>query len=818
MFYFTEIKDLQDTYNSLVSEVQAILDEHAHRHAQQAYLSAASPPIQPQPRSASPSFLSGLAIRGRGRSNTNPSATPPVIPSQRPSMDESSTSSHGQPLPYKELASRFYTINSKYRLSWECAELLIELGGAGGGDANGNANTKTGAGGNAGEVTSAPATSNTPTPSMQQAQASQTRGKSRERAITLAGDEEKPSSLNTFLSQQNQPASSTHPPLASPPSFAQSNSHPSASWRASTGRHDLSHRQLFLLREMLNNSHAVVSSTSHLRGSNDDDGAAGAGDDSQQSIPEDTIPRRIPLAVQSLQAVHMTANPTNVNVNRDWRWGDARNSTITLPSEEDGGGVQRGGRSRQQEEKEAKRKSSRMGMAGFRDMLKSLRRGSSAAESRPGSASGGGGTTGFFAHSTTSLSTQSSVGSKERGRHRYPHPKLPHPAPPPPPMGQSQSSQGRRRAKTAGEPDSMRSSKTAQATLSTGLGLGKASSSFGVGAGKASPRRPSLASIFRIGGAKNRSGNPPTDNEGSDNAYSASPPPPPSATTMASPTTDNDADNEGRSEDSSHSHGSGFVGGGAGPYGGGGSSTGEEDWDQMDSASDLDAAARAMGIRVGMDGGATVRGASSSKLQKNRKGRSPYLQRDMFDSPPPPPLPVNSTSPTSSSGQPLSPHSIVAKRSFNNSQSSLAVYQTHQGSPLASSHIPARTTRLSNVDEHQDDRPPTLTAQQPRTQTRPSSSRSNLAPRFSSNVNSKTASVRSTGPPLNLATTMTSPLPISAMALPLADPMKLAMTPENIKPLLENAKEVHARLEECIAEVRILLGRGSSQVNAPAAV
>jgi hypothetical protein len=31
------------------------------------------------------------------------------------------------------------------------------------------------------------------------------------------------------------------------------------------------------------------------------------------------------------------------------------------------------------------------------------------------------------------------------------------------------------------------------------------------------------------------------------------------------------------------------------------------------------------------------------------------------------------------------------------------------------------------------------------------------------------------------------------------------MTPENIKPLLENAKEVQARLGHCIAELRALI-------------
>ena len=33
--------------------------------------------------------------------------------------------------------------------------------------------------------------------------------------------------------------------------------------------------------------------------------------------------------------------------------------------------------------------------------------------------------------------------------------------------------------------------------------------------------------------------------------------------------------------------------------------------------------------------------------------------------------------------------------------------------------------------------------------------------------------------------------------------LKLAMAPENIKPLVENAKGVHVRLVECIAEIRV---------------
>ncbi|KAJ7822320.1 hypothetical protein B0H14DRAFT_2252938, partial [Mycena olivaceomarginata] len=86
---------------------------------------------------------------------------------------------------------------------------------------------------------------------------------------------------------------------------------------------------------------------------------------------------------------------------------------------------------------------------------------------------------------------------------------------------------------------------------------------------------------------------------------------------------------------------------------------------------------------------------------------------------------------------------------------------------------PARATRLSNVEEHTDGKS-TAKAESP------------LAQLFSrSRLGGKTGSVRSMPP--------TPPDP------------KLAMTPENIKPLLENAREVHARLSDCIAEIRSLV-------------
>jgi len=57
--------------------------------------------------------------------------------------------------------------------------------------------------------------------------------------------------------------------------------------------------------------------------------------------------------------------------------------------------------------------------------------------------------------------------------------------------------------------------------------------------------------------------------------------------------------------------------------GGSSSNAGEkEDWDRMDSASDLGAAANALRVE---DCGATVRGDGSRELSKSKKGKSPHL-------------------------------------------------------------------------------------------------------------------------------------------------------------------------------------------------
>ncbi|KII84975.1 hypothetical protein PLICRDRAFT_126750 [Plicaturopsis crispa FD-325 SS-3] len=545
-----QLKELQTTYYSLVVEMQTILEaQHVDAQDQTSGQSSTS-------RATSPTFfnLSRPGSRSRARSSTNP---PPHLPVP----------------PHKQLAAAFHTINSKYQISWECAELLIELGGG----------------------TPAPQ----PPAVNASASAPAVSGKGRERAITLAGDESKPPHLPPQAApppQQQQQQHPSGPPIASPP--------PNLAWRASTGRHDLSSRQLVLLREMLN-------------GSGDDD-----------AIPEDA----------------------GSTINRQWRWGDSTVS-FALPSEDSG----------QASPTKKKRRASRigMGMSGLRDMLRSLKRDRTALEQLPPPPTS-------FSASASTDSSLDSHGQRVTS---------------PPPFLSAQ----RRRAKTSTGPESVRSAHgNGDAVYNTAASV----SSF---THKASPRRPSLASIFRFS---------QKTKPGSAEAQTGT----------------------GTVHESSSSN------------------TEEEDWDRIDSSSDLDLAARALGIG---DGSSTVKG---------RKGRSPYLQ-DPRQRPVTPSRRAPSASQSSIFGRPDSPH--------------------------------ARATRLSNVEENasmDDDGSGGKGAKgKHRSLQPPRPQRSAMA--------GKSGSVRS-APPQMFQT---------------VDPGKLAMTPDNIRPLLENAKEVQARLNDCIGEIRTLL-------------
>jgi serine/arginine repetitive matrix protein 2 len=550
--FVTELKELRDTYQMLVSQVQHIINSQE----------------PPRPRAMSPTFFHLPRPHSRNRSYTNP------LP---------------QPLsPAKQLATAFYTINSKYRVPWECADLLIELGG----------------GSNASPVM----TSSVSAPAVQQSSAPLDLRNHRGRAITLTGDESK------VFQGTSQSAPEPSPPIANPS--------PNLAWRASTGRHDLSHRQLVLLREILN--HPESATIEDL------------------GIPEEET----------------------VLVDRQWRWGGAMGSTVTLPSGEDESAQDGSGG----DPKKKKRRGSRMGMRGLRDMLRGLKKNST--EPVP------------LVHpvrdSQVSLSTESSSLESQQGRHHYPHPQIP--------PGRTQY----RKAKTSVGPESIRCDRGVSPSP-----LPCNPQSLG-NPHKSSPRRPSIASIFRIGQKSKPAAEQPAD-------------------------------------PGSHAQMTGSEL----------STTEDDDWDRMDSASDLEAAVKALG------GGTD---ASTSSTVKGR-GKSPYLQN----------------------GGPITP----SKKGPNASQSSI-----WGDSPQAAPH---QMSRLSNVEESVDGHPPPNA--KPKTRVSPSSTR-----KGKKGVIPKSASVRSAPP-------MADP-----RSLP--DP-KLAMTPENIKPLLENSREVQARLVKCIGEVRTLLAARS---------
>ncbi|KAF9442540.1 hypothetical protein P691DRAFT_765119 [Macrolepiota fuliginosa MF-IS2] len=605
--YIDLLKKQQEAYQDLVLQMQQKLDAQA--------LLAQQPPA----RAVSPSFFNLGKPKTRARSNTNPGNRPGAR--------------------YKELAASFYTINSKYRISWECAELLVDL-----------ADGTSGAGGPSSSV-SAPVALSTGT---------EKRG--RERAITLAGDESKPPTPTPIIISSAMVASSSAPhpgpPPASPPA-----------WRASTGRHDLSHRQLVLLREMLNNAEAVLSS----------DGSG------------------LPLAI--LEEV-TPSSTDSLRVNRDWRWGDPTSSTITLPSEEQGGEAQ----------KKKRRMSKLVGMAGLRDMLRALKRNHSEITATRDQLPPPLPVTHNHAMlSTASLSTDTSY-DRSTVSHNLPNPTVP------------SQQQGRR----------LRASTGPEVVAKPGKERGRdrerrepSPSPYGIQSlnVKASPRRPSLASIFRLGSRKHT---------------------PPSASVT-------DLSTHGSDRTGSSRPGTGL---GSNQQSSAGSML-EEDWDRMDSASDLDAAARALGMKNlgsgsdGKDGGSTVR---------IKKGKSPYLQ---YQAP-------------SSSSQLSRP--VTPRRSASGSQLSLWAESPSKSKSWVHHQATPRAPRLSNVDESVES---TKSREHERERRRSSS-------RMSGKIQ-KSGSVRSMPPQ------------------PVFPESRLAMTPENIKPLLENAKEVHARLGDCIMEIRRLL-------------
>lgn len=82
-----------------------------------------TPPPPPRPASSPTSRPMPARPKMRTRSNTNPT---PGQSSTSTSASASLQDITAAQLAYKEPAALFYTVNAKYRISWECAELLTE--------------------------------------------------------------------------------------------------------------------------------------------------------------------------------------------------------------------------------------------------------------------------------------------------------------------------------------------------------------------------------------------------------------------------------------------------------------------------------------------------------------------------------------------------------------------------------------------------------------------------------------------------------------------------------------------------------------------
>ncbi|KAH9049758.1 hypothetical protein EDB83DRAFT_2400322 [Lactarius deliciosus] len=570
------------------------------------------PPRNPSAsRTTSPTFFPLPRPRSRARSNTSPS---PFI---------ENTGSR------KQFAASFFHLDHKYKVSWECAELLIELGGG------------------------PPATPSQPNsstlPSGQQLThpgESISGPRSRERAITLAGDESAPPL----------PVSIAGPSTTSPPS----------EWRGSTGRNDLSQRQLWLLRDMLNKSDAS------------------------------------PTMLANLQTLE------EIPVNRSFLWGEATSSTITLPSEESGRNAS----------PTKKRRYSRLGMNGLRDMLRSLTRGHQPPPVPP-----------LPFRPASSASTSASSSYDDQSTHGQDH----------------------RVANSNTGPDT--SVRPHKLTL------------------RHCPLRSRSTSIFRF--AQKGKPSPPAAEQPREHSR----PPHPHARIL-------------------HSYSSGSdLASRSGTLDGEDDEDEDEDWDHIDAAEDLDAAVR-------LNGTATVRGRRT-KLRKHHQHPHRHEVEGEHTLKASPATRVTALASTSQSSLSLwadSPSTASRSQVSLSATASPPTTSSPRTPPLplplsqATSYL--RPTRLSNVEE-------TAEAQLDGEQGQSSNLALHAQLHGSTNASYQnltlTGSVRSVLPPTPTLLPRDGSSGIDRRSV------ALSLTPETIRPLLENARKVHALCTECVGELRALL-------------
>jgi len=534
-------------------------------------------------------------------------------------------------------------LQCKFAITWECAELLIELSGSTVPSRISKVQSKS-------SLSSKvfPASNSAPPEMM-----NSIGRRGRERAITLGGDEQKPALPENEQKSNTMPGTPRH----------------SGDWSSTSGKNDLNSRQLLLLREMLSYPDT---------------------DDNPQSV---------------LERLHVLDS----QVNRDWSWGGPMGSTITLPPS-DGSLHNHHTTTPSDRSPTKKRKTSRLGMNAVRDLLKSLKRSVTEANQNQ------------HPRSPHPLSSGSSVGLADR----------------PAPRRRAKTStgpQGSDLGRESPAPHNRRDPRSPYNTVNSGV--------------HKSPRRPSLASIFRFG-HKNKSN--VNSGNSTDRSSVLNRPTAPSSSGTGSQATMED-----------------------------------EDWDRVDdSMSDLDfhSPRSQRSTSGGTDNSSTLRVKRTNQGQSEKSPRLKF--QDNLPSEPftprrgGPPGPEASQSSiwegTWSRGTKLSNVEEIAEGSTPMKRG-----PTKQSSRMFRiSPSPSLKQDLSDAKQSQQRHPPIRT------------NGKRLSGVLAVQCGGKTGSVRSTPPQW------------IEHAEGLSDP-KLAMTPENIKPLLDSAREVLLRCTECVAEARTLL-------------
>ncbi|KZW03312.1 hypothetical protein EXIGLDRAFT_759179 [Exidia glandulosa HHB12029] len=542
-----------------------------------------------------------------------------------------------------EPARKLQHIEHEYSIWWECAEVLIELGGTG---ANG------------------PTSSASEPRNMGAAEEKERSGKRRERAVTLLSGEA-PST-----------PSSSGPPQASPPSH----------WRASTGRHDLSQRQLVLLKQMLNSPDPATFVVGNVV----------AVTRARAREPSGTI--SVADSSFASAAGNSTSSESRVGLGLELPELDTRAlSSSPVPSHGPSSPLSKA------------RRGSR-GITGLRELLKSFKRHGTAASSSVSNAA----TSRSDLPQTGSATTSSaSVSARED----------------PPASTQATARQRKPRSSTGAQTVVSEQEAKRKREVHPNSPYG----TVGAVPTAKTPRRPSLASLFRLAGSKSKISRQASQTE------------------------------TRRSEDADYS-----------------------DWDRMESASDLDLP---NGIAV-PPVPETIRGSKRSRYSalqatppatvRRTRSRSASRTRGASASRSSVNLAIPST-PSPSKGKALT------SRMFRS---------TRPGSrdgppPAAPSHGFAQALAGAAASNHVT---PTQETENQRQQGR---ERSATTPSRRP-VGSRSVSANHIPPVPH-----TDPLP----SLP--DP-KVALTPENLGPLLDYAREVSARLSECVIELRTVLGQRNS--------